>query len=109
MSIFDMQLQDKYFQLSQVGKKKVEIRLYDDKRKKLRVGDIIKFENIKNDGTLSVKITKLEVFSNFEMLFQNVGNELLGCCIAELKQDLEGIYGRRDSLEGVLAIYFEVC
>lgn len=55
------------------GEKSVEIRLYDEKRKKLKEDDEIEFSLIENDKlsdeTLNVKIIGLHRFDSFEDLF----------------------------------------
>ena len=55
------------------GEKSVEIRLYDEKRKKLKKGDEIEFSLIENgklsDETLNVKIIDLNRFDSFKDLF----------------------------------------
>lgn len=38
-----MRLQEKYFNLVQQGKKTIELRLFDEKRQLIRVGDVIEF------------------------------------------------------------------
>lgn len=47
------------------GTKKVEIRLLDDKRKKIKVGDTIQFiNNFNPDKSFNVKVTKLRSFKD---------------------------------------------
>lgn len=41
--IHEMKLQPKYFNYILNGTKRIELRLYDEKRQTIKVGDIIKF------------------------------------------------------------------
>ena len=60
------------------GKKTIELRLYDEKRKLISVGDTIKFINTENSNdTLCVKVIGLFVFTSFAELYDNL--PLLKC------------------------------
>ena len=55
------------------GEKTIELRLYDEKRQKLAVGDTIKFVNTKNaTDTLYVIVEDLFVFDSFEELYKKL-------------------------------------
>lgn len=48
------------------GRKTIELRLYDEKRKLISVGDTIKFINTEDSNdALSVTVTNLFVFTSF--------------------------------------------
>lgn len=48
------------------GKKKVEVRLNDEKRRKISVGDTINFTKIpSSDETLTVEVIELREFPTF--------------------------------------------
>ncbi len=64
----NMTLKQPYFDLIKEGKKTIELRLYDDKRKKIRVGDTIRFQNGNNFHIVEVK--GLFICSNFKELFK---------------------------------------
>ncbi len=60
------------------GRKTIELRLYDEKRKKISVGDIIIFVNTENaDDTLSVTVKNLFVYRSFAELYDDL--PLLKC------------------------------
>ncbi len=60
------------------GKKTIELRLYDEKRQKIAVGDTIKFVNTQNvTDTLYVIAEELFVFDSFDELYKNL--PLLEC------------------------------
>lgn len=66
----NMTLKQPYFDLIKAGKKTIELRLYDSKRKKIRVGDTIRFQNGDNFHTVEVK--GLFICSSFKELFKFV-------------------------------------
>ena len=57
MLIHFMRLQPAPFGLIRDGKKSIELRLYDEKRRKLRIGDGILFENPEAPELLLVRVT----------------------------------------------------
>ncbi|NLK94699.1 MAG: ASCH domain-containing protein [Clostridiales bacterium] len=61
---FIMNLQDKFFNMVKSGNKTLEVRLLDDKRKKLMVGDTIEFSNSTNEK-ISVIIISIQIYDNF--------------------------------------------
>ena len=74
----DMKLQKEPFDAIQTGFKTIELRLYDDKRRKLQKGDTIVFSCLEdNTKTIQKKVSKIHVFSNFADLYSNL--PLLKC------------------------------
>ena len=61
-----MQLHPAPFEMIKDGKKTIELRLYDEKRRKIRVGDTILFTNTATGEMLDVNVLKLSVFDSFE-------------------------------------------
>ena len=60
------------------GLKTIELRLYDEKRSEIAVGDIIIFTNTKDSTQkLTSKVIKLHKFPNFEELYKKL--PLLKC------------------------------
>jgi len=68
MTIHNMSLKEKYFNLIKNGSKTIELRLFDDKRQKIQIGDKIKFTN--NDESFEVNVVGLVRAQTFEDLFQ---------------------------------------
>ena len=54
---YNMTLKQPYFDLIKAGKKTVELRLYDEKRRQIKVGDEITFQNGDNFHTVISVIT----------------------------------------------------
>ena len=108
----NMKLQSAPFEKIASGKKKVEMRLFDEKRKKLNVGDKIIFsEQGKEENKLRVKITNLNKFSSFDELYNFYKDKtLLGYEIGQTAkpEDMEKYYTKQEQKDGVLAIEFEL-
>ena len=67
-----MQLQPSPFEMVRDGTKTIELRLYDEKRKKIRIGDTIVFTNTASKEVLKVKVLELFVFDSFEALYSRL-------------------------------------
>lgn len=91
------------------GTKKIEVRLHDEKRAQLKVGDVINFTDLDTDENLAVQVLKLERFDTFKELFQKYSGEIIGSpeneSVAELDQENQQIYSKvREKKYGALAI-----
>ena len=92
------------------GNKTIELRLNDEKRKQISVGDTIKFINTEDSNdTLRVKVVDLFLFSSFAELYDNL--PLLNCGYNEnnintaLPDDMEMYYSReKQNKYGVVGI-----
>ena len=66
----NMQLQPVPFEMIRNGTKTIELRLYDEKRRKIQIGDDIVFVHTGNHSeTLRVKVIDLFVFDSFAELY----------------------------------------
>lgn len=92
------------------GNKRIELRLNDEKRKQISVGDTIKFINTEDSNdTLRVKVVDLFLFSSFAELYDNL--PLLNCGYNEdnintaSPEDMEMYYSReKQNKYGVVGI-----
>ncbi len=68
---FTMKLHTSPFAMIASGEKTIELRLYDEKRRQISVGDTIRFSD-KNDAskTLLTKVKELFVFDSFDELYK---------------------------------------
>ena len=80
-----MQLQPSPFEMIKDGTKTIELRLFDEKRRKIQIGDTISFTNTETREVLSVKVLELFVFDSFETLYRRL--PLLEC--GYTKEDVE--------------------
>ncbi len=105
-----MKLNPKPFKAIASGEKIYELRLYDEKRQEVKVGDTIVFTNLGNtDETITVTVLCLHLFKNFEQLYQSLPLERCGYTEEELAtaspRDMEAYYSvEEQSRYGVVAI-----
>ncbi len=96
------------------GKKTIELRLYDEKRKLICVGDTIKFINTQNSADiLRVCVEDLYIFDSFNELYENL--PLTECGYTEndvdtaSPSDMERYYSKeQQSRYGVVGIKISV-
>lgn len=82
-----MNLNPEPFEMIRSGKKTIELRLNDEKRKALSVGDTIVFTNTEDSGMqISATVTALHKFRNFAELYDNL--PLLKCGYTEKDIDI---------------------
>ena len=60
------------------GSKTIELRLYDEKRREIKLGDIIEFSKVDGNETIKRKVTALLNFQNFEALIDCLPLSLFG-------------------------------
>ncbi len=81
-----MRLQPVPFEMIKSGAKTIELRLYDEKRRKILIGDDIVFVHTENQNeTLKVKVIDLHIFDSFDELYDAL--PLLECGYTE--EDIE--------------------
>ncbi len=106
-----MHLDDKYFRKIKEGTKTIEVRLNDEKRRELKIGDIITFDNRKNNEKLDARVKNLYVYKNFEELYKHHDKISLGYEENEIASpsDMRMFYSFEDTIKnGVVAIEIEV-
>lgn len=109
-----MNLNPSPFGMIKSGIKTIELRLYDEKRQKIEVGDSITFINTENsDEKLQVKVIALHLFESFAELYKSL--PLLKCGYTEddissaSPADMEVYYSvERQKQYGVAGIEIEV-
>ncbi len=78
MKKYNMKLMPKYFECIKRGTKRIELRLNDEKRKDIAIGDEIVFEELNdNRRQLKTKVVDLYYESNFEDLINQFDINLL--------------------------------
>ena len=91
------------------GKKTVEVRLYDKKRRKIKLGDTIKFTKVpERNDTIIVEVTGLKKYPTFKKMYESVSaNDLdaVGVSIDEMVERTYQIYSPdREKEWGTIAI-----
>ena len=94
------------FERVKKGEKRFEIRLFDEKRQRIKIGDIIEIYKLpENKETLTVKVIGLSRFDNFEDLFSAFGNMIKPAD----KKILKKVYTKKKEKKyGVLVIHFRL-
>ena len=72
-----MKLNPAPFEMIKSGQKTIELRLFDEKRRLVKVGDRIVFTNTVTAATVNTEVVKLYRFDSFEALFSSL--PLLKC------------------------------
>jgi len=111
---FSMRLNPLPFSMIASGKKTFELRLYDEKRQKIAVGDTIRFTDV-SDATraLYTKVKDLFIFPSFDALYKALPLVECGYTADSVKQaspeDMRQYYSpEQEKQYGVLAIKIEV-
>lgn len=103
----NMNLNNRPFKSIKEGTKTIELRLNDEKRSLLKVGDEIEFTNRDTNEKLSVDIINLYKYPNFKELYKHFDKVEMGYDkddIAESK-DMEAYYSKEEQDKyGVLGI-----
>ena len=104
---YQMNLHPGPFALIKNGQKDVEMRLYDERRKVIKVGDIIEFTNNETLEKFSCEVLNLQQFATFVELYNHYPKERLGYRFDESAdpKDMEQYYSKYRIMKyGVLAI-----
>lgn len=102
-----MRLHNGPFELIANGTKTIELRLNDEKRKTIKVGDIIEFENRITHDRIEVSVVSLNVYESFEELYKHYDKVSMGYGLNEdaKASDMELYYSKEEQAKyGVLAI-----
>lgn len=81
----EMRLDPDPFRMIKKGEKTIELRLYDEKRRRVSVGDTIVFTETETGEQLAVTVTALHVFPSFADLYRALPLTECGYTRAELE------------------------
>lgn len=77
--IHEMSLNSAPFEKIKNGKKSIEIRLYDEKRRNVKIGDMIIFIKLpEKTEKIKVEVVGLSIFKSFRDLFSNFEKSKFG-------------------------------
>ena len=105
-----MKLHPHPFSMIANGTKTIELRLLDEKRKKIAVGDTLIFQNTQDQAAvLSCTVKKLHIFADFEELYRSLPLDRCGYLPHEMQnacaKDMELYYSAEKQKEyGVVGI-----
>lgn len=91
------------------GRKTIEVRLNDEKRRKIKAGDTIRFIKVPEDGRqIRAEVLELTVYPTFKEMYDNVSAEEMGShddTVEEMVKDTYEIYTpEQEATYGTLAI-----
>lgn len=102
-----LNVKEKYYNMLKSGTKTIELRLFDEKRKRIEVGDIIEFSNNSDaDDKFMAQVINLHKAINFVELCKNINCRNAGFASNdELIDVLEEFYSKDRQREfGVVGI-----
>ena len=109
-----MHIDPRFFELMKGGSKTIELRLLDEKRSGIKVGDLVYF--IKSSHValiLKTRITAIEEFDSFESAYEILDHRAIGFRDVTLLDYLEKMYALypegTDFSRKVVAFHLEVC
>ncbi|MCT8138326.1 ASCH domain-containing protein [Anaerobacillus sp. CMMVII] len=107
-----MGLSEEPFQSIKSGKKIVEVRLNDDKRRKIEVGDTIEFLKVPEEkGTLTAKVLQLRTYDTFLSMYKDIPFSDFDCEGWTMEEMIKGTYEiytpEQEEKWGTLAITLE--
>lgn len=101
--IINMKLNNIPFNKIKNGSKTIELRLNDEKRRKLKVNDLIEFTNVETSEKLLTQIEALYKYDSFSKLYEDFDKVSLGYSENEIadpndmlkyyKKELQDKYG----------------
>ena len=107
----EMRLHDEPFKLIQSGTKTIELRLYDEKRQQIQVGDIIEFTSRATGEVQKTKVIAMHIYSCFADLYRDYDKVSLGYGKDEeaKPEDMELYYSKEEQEKyGVVGIEIEL-
>lgn len=107
-----MRLRPVPFEKIRAGQKTIELRLYDEKRQQIAVGDRIRFVNTQDESAvLWTRVKELHVFDSFATLYRTLPTAECGYAAGETADpgDMEQYYSKQEQTRyGVIGIKIEV-
>ena len=112
VAVHKMRLNSAPFEMIKSGEKTIELRLYDEKRQRIKVGDRIVFTNNTTGETLNITVMKLHRFRTFNELYKSLPLSKCGYTTENVDKanpaDMEQYYSvEEQSKYGVVGI--ELC
>ncbi len=110
---YEMKLQEKYYNYTLNGTKRIELRLNDEKRRNINIGDTITFKKEPElKESFDAKVVALLKYDSFEKLFEDFDISILAdseMSKKELLNVLEKFYTKEKQKKyGVLGIKIEI-
>ena len=94
--IHKMKLVDFAFKAIKNKEKDIELRLNDEKRSKINIGDIIEFVHVDTNETIKVEVINLHKYPTFEELFSKFDHKRFGLNDNDEASIMNNFYSRKD-------------
>jgi ASC-1-like (ASCH) protein len=109
----NMKLKPAPFEMIKNGQKTIELRLYDEKRQLIKIGDEIIFTNTATEETIHTQVLNLHRFDSFAELYKSLPLLKCGYTSENIERatpaDMEQYYPAEEQKEfGVLGIEIKV-
>ncbi|MCF7799200.1 hypothetical protein K9M74_04835 [Candidatus Woesearchaeota archaeon] len=112
--VHSMKLTSDPFERIKRGVKRLEVRLFDDKRKNIAIGDKVTFLKLPDlKDSIETEVIGLSTFHDFRTLFEVFGTNFFGhapeTTVDEQVADMFEVYTQEDeSKYGVIGIHFKL-
>ncbi|MBQ7847802.1 MAG: ASCH domain-containing protein [Clostridia bacterium] len=111
--VHEMRLKSPFFEAVRDGRKTVEMRLWDEKRRKIKAGDRIVFSHQeKPSPSFGVRVQEVSVYPSFLELAKAFEPAALGFPAytpEQIAHEMRGIYGQeQEARNGVAAIEIQI-
>ncbi len=107
--VHKMRLVDFAFKAIKNRDKDIEIRLNDEKRQLINIGDIIEFTHIDTKEKIKVKVINIHKYKTFKELFSKFPNKRLGLKETDTYLIMNNFYTKEDQEKyGALGIEIEL-
>lgn len=88
-----MGLCEEPFRLIKTGENTVEVRLNDEKRRKIKIGDTIEFIKVPEENeVLKIEVLELRNYDTFKELYEDIPFKDFGCEGWTMEEMLEATY-----------------
>ena len=109
----EMKLQREPFEIIKSGKKTVELRLYDEKRSRISIGDTVAFSLMNEpENRIFCTVTEILRFPDFKALYESIPQRRLGYSDTDTVSylDMQKYYPEDEQKRfGVVAFGIKLC
>ena len=104
--VHHMRLDEPYFQAMAAGRKRIELRVADRKRERIRAGDWIMFTCNGTNAELTVRVAAIRRYASFADLYQHEEATMINSAMSATDQlnGVRAIYQPQKEALGALAI-----
>ena len=94
--VHKMRLVDFAFKAITNKEKDIELRLNDEKRRLINIGDVIEFEHVDTGEIIKVKVVNLHKYGTFEELFKQFDHKRFGLSDSDDASIMDNFYSKEE-------------